>query len=88
MIKFWFSFLGPKRTYRLLQTMLSFIKYSDEKINKVEAKMKAIRNMKDTVHKLKKEKDILVKSINKKNLEHKERGSELKAVWTVLRIFL
>lgn len=60
--------------------MISFLKYSDEKIHEVEAKMKAVRNMKDTIDKLKKEKDILVNSINKKNLERKDRGAELKTV--------
>jgi hypothetical protein len=60
--------------------MLSFIKYSDEKIHEVEDKMKSVRNMKDTIDKLKKEKDILVNSINKKTLERKDRGAELKTV--------
>jgi len=71
---------GPKRTYRLLQTMINFIKYSDEKINEAESEMKAIRNMKEKTDKLKKEKDILVNTINKKSLDSKQRESEIQIV--------
>lgn len=72
--------LGTKKTYRLFQTMINFIKYSDEKIHEVEDKMKAVRNMKDTIDKLKKEKDIIVNTINQKLLDRKQREAEIKIV--------
>ncbi|KAL5234566.1 hypothetical protein ACI65C_001976 [Semiaphis heraclei] len=71
---------SSKRTYRLLQTMINFIKYSDEKIHEVDAKMKAVRNMKDTIDTLKKQKDIIVNTINKKSLDRIQRGAEIKTV--------
>lgn len=60
--------------------MINFIKYSDEKIHEVDAKMKAVRNMKDTIDSLKKQKDIIMNTINKKSLDRIQRGSELKIV--------
>ncbi|CAI6361514.1 unnamed protein product [Macrosiphum euphorbiae] len=71
---------SSKRTYRLLQTMINFIKYSDEKIHEVDAKMKAVRNMKDTIDSFKKQKDIIVNTINKKSLDRIQRGAEIKTV--------
>ncbi|CAH1736377.1 uncharacterized protein LOC114120050 isoform X1 [Aphis gossypii] len=71
---------SSKRTYRLLQTMINFIKYSDEKIHEVDAKMKAVRNMKDTIDRYKKQKDIIVNTINKKSLDRIQRGVELKTI--------
>jgi len=80
-------FKGSKRTYSLLQTMINFIKYSDEKIHEVDAKMKAVRNMKDTIDRLKKQKDIIVNTINKKSLDRVQRGAELKTV-SIFNTFL
>jgi len=60
--------------------MINFIKYSDEKIHEVDAKMKAVRNMKDTIDRLKKQKDIIVNTINKKSLDRIQRGAEIKTV--------
>jgi len=73
-------FEGSKRTYRLMQTMINFIKYSDEKIHEVDAKMKSVRNMKDTIDTLKKQKDIILNTINKKSLDRIQRGTEIKTV--------
>lgn len=61
--------------------MINFIKYSDEKIHQSDVNMKAIRNMKETYDKLKKDRDILVNTINQKSLNRKQRGTELKTVW-------
>lgn len=60
--------------------MINFIKYSDDKINATDDKMKFIRNMKDTIDKLKKQKDIILNSINQKSLDRKERAAEFKIV--------
>lgn len=60
--------------------MINFIKYSDEKISDVDEKMKAVRNMKDTIDKLKKQKDIIVNTINQKSLDRKHREAEIKTV--------
>lgn len=60
--------------------MIKFIAYSDDKIHEVDVKMKAVRNMKDTIDKLKKQKDMLVNTINQKSLDRQQRGSEIKAV--------
>lgn len=60
--------------------MINFIKYSDQKISEVDEKMKAVRNMKDKIDKLKKQKDILVNTINKKSLDRKQREAEIKTV--------
>lgn len=54
--------------------------YSDEKIHEADAKMKAVRNIKDTIGKLKKEKDIIVNTINQKSLDRKQREAEIKIV--------
>lgn len=63
--------------------MINFIKYSDEKIHAVDAKMKAVRNMKDKINKLKKKNDIIVNTINKKSLDRIQRGSEIKTVYII-----
>jgi len=60
--------------------MINFIKYSDEKINEVDTKMKAVKNMKERIDNLKKQKDIIVTTINQKSLDRKQRGSEIKTV--------
>jgi len=60
--------------------MINFIKYSDEKIHVADAKMKAVRNMKDTIDKLKKQKDFIVSTINQKSLDRMQRGSDIKTV--------
>jgi len=69
--------------------MINFIKYSDEKISEVDAKMKAVRNMKDTIDTLKKQKDIIVNTINKNSLDSIQRGAEIKTVsiYTTFLIF-
>ncbi|XP_050442564.1 uncharacterized protein LOC126846807 [Adelges cooleyi] len=67
---------SPKRTYRLLQTMINFIKYSDEKINKADVQMKAVRNMKEKIDYLRKQKDSIKEAINQKSLLRQQRGSE------------
>lgn len=64
--------------------MINFLKFSDEKINEVDAKMKAVRNMKERIDKLKKEKDILVNAINQKSLDRKNRETEIKTVWVFI----
>jgi len=61
--------------------MINFLKYSDEKIHDADAKMKAVRNMKERIDKLKKEKNILVNTINQKSLDRKHRETEMKIVW-------
>ncbi|XP_050523408.1 uncharacterized protein LOC126895507 [Daktulosphaira vitifoliae] len=71
---------SPKRTYRLLQTMINFIKYSDEKISEADAQMKAVRNMKEKIDNLRKQKDNLKETINQKSLHRKQRGTEIKSV--------
>ncbi|VVC42016.1 Kinetochore protein Nuf2 [Cinara cedri] len=77
---------SSKRTYGLLQTMLNFIKYSDVKIHDVDEKMKAIRNMKDTIDKTKQQKEIIKNSINKMLCERKQRGIEIKTLTEELKI--
>lgn len=64
--------------------MINFIKYSDEKISEVDEKMKAVRNMKDTIDKLKKQKDIIVNTINQKSLDRKHREAEIKTVYVYI----
>lgn len=66
--------------------MINFIKYSDKKICEADAKMKAVRNMKENIDKLKKEKDVILNTINKKLLDRNHRETEMKTVW-VLTIF-
>lgn len=68
--------------------MINFIKYSDEKIHEVDVKMKAVKNIKETVDKLKKEKDIIVNTINEKSLNRKQRGTEMKLVCILLIVLL
>lgn len=77
---------SSKRTYRLLQTMINFIKYSDEKIHEVDDKMKAIRTMKDTIDRFKKQKDTIVNTINKKSLDRIQRVAEIKTVAEEVKI--
>lgn len=60
--------------------MVKFIKYSDIKIHNVDEKMKAIRNMKDIIDRTKQQKESLKNSINKKLLDHQQRGTEIKTV--------
>lgn len=72
--------LDSKRTYKLLQTMLNFIKYSDVKICSLGENMKAIRNMKDTIDVAKQQKEALKNKINTKLLDRQQRGSEIKTV--------
>ncbi|XP_050436955.1 uncharacterized protein LOC126843445 [Adelges cooleyi] len=68
---------NPKRTYRLIQTMISFIKYSDEKINQISDNMKAIRTMKIKKSHLKDQKEYLIKSINQKKLLFQQLDGEM-----------
>lgn len=60
--------------------MVNFIKYSDEKIHGADAKMKAVRNMKDKIDTLKKQREIMIHTINQKSLDCKQREAELKTV--------
>lgn len=60
--------------------MVNFIKYSDEKIHRADAKMKAVRSMKDKIDTLIKQKEIIINTINQKLLDCKQREAELKTV--------
>ncbi|XP_050540096.1 uncharacterized protein LOC126904842 [Daktulosphaira vitifoliae] len=68
---------NPKRTYKLLQTMINFIKYSDEKISQTDEKMKRVRNLKIIEYNLKKQKELLKSSINHKKLLFKKYSEEI-----------
>lgn len=60
--------------------MVNFIKYSDRKIHDCDVQMKAVKNMKEKIDRLKKEKDTIVNTINEKLLNRKQRDGEIKIV--------
>lgn len=67
--------------------MLKLIKFGDEKLHLVDAKMKAVRNMKDSIDLLTKQKDIIKNTINQKALDCKQQKAETQTVYLIFHLY-